>query len=291
MHFPTSELATIKLFNRSAKPASVSRIGGEDDTETETEGELSVGSNSGFIRGSSAVFPFPRSPLGQRRYEIDPDISSRIPTTNQPPYANVFLESLTFTPSLHSSPSSTPGISGTLLVRNIAYEKHVAVRFTLDDWQTTSEVSANHLVSLTTLPNTFIDQKRLTYGDIIALSPHQTQPASPINPSSHSASALSPQWDRFTFKIKLEDYAHPSLGGLTKRTMWLVARYTTGTGVETWDNNSGKNYKVAFREQPQQPQRQQDLQNATALMQKRSRVFAVSSPRAFPLSIFPCDIY
>lgn len=291
VHFPTSELATIKLFNRSAKPASVSRIGGEDDTETETEGELSVGSNSGFIRGSSAVFPFPRSPLGQRRYEIDPDISSRIPTTNQPPYANVFLESLTFTPSLHSSPSSTPGISGTLLVRNIAYEKHVAVRFTLDDWQTTSEVSANHLVSLTTLPNTFIDQKRLTYGDIIALSPHQTQPASPINPSSHSASALSPQWDRFTFKIKLEDYAHPSLGGLTKRTMWLVARYTTGTGVETWDNNSGKNYKVAFREQPQQPQRQQDLQNATALMQKRSRVFAVSSPRAFPLSIFPCDIY
>jgi hypothetical protein len=283
VHFPTNELATIRVFNRSAKPASVSRIGGGDDTETETEGELSTGSNSGFIRGSSAVVPFPKSPLGRRRYEIDPDVSSPIPTIHQPSSANVFLESLTFTPSLHPSPSSTVGISGTLLVRNIAYEKHVAVRFTLDDWQTTSEVSAKHLLSLTALPNTFVDCKKLTYGDVIALSPLHSQPVPPTDISPRSISSLPPQWDRFTFNIKLEDYAHPSLGGLTKRTMWLVVRYTTGTGVEAWDNNSGKNYKVAFREQPQQQQQQQHVpgESTTALTQKRNRVFAVSTPCAF----------
>ena len=41
-----------------------------------------------------------------------------------------------------------PYLAGTILVQKVAYKKHVAVRFTLDDWQTTSEVRVKHVVSV-----------------------------------------------------------------------------------------------------------------------------------------------
>lgn len=284
VHFPADGeggLATIRVFNRSAKPASLSRSGG-DDTETETEGELS-GSNSNsstFIRGPSAVLPFPRSPLSQQspatRHEIDPAVSSPIPAVDASSHANVHLESLTYLSSLPGS-STTPGLSGTLLVRNIAYEKQLAVRFTLDDWQTTSEVSAKHLTSLSNLPLTFLEKRQLTYGDIIALPP------STLFPTDSTVTTVTnpPQWDRFTFQIKLEDYA---LGGLSKRIMWLVVRYTTGTGVESWDNNCGRNYKIGFREKS-------SSSYSSPLMQKRGRVFAVSSPGMFHSVLYAYQIF
>ncbi len=38
-------------------------------------------------------------------------------------------------------------MTGTLLVRNITFEKRVFVRFTLDSWDTTSEVGARWVCS------------------------------------------------------------------------------------------------------------------------------------------------
>jgi hypothetical protein len=208
VHFPSNGLETIRLFSRSAKPAALSA----DDTETETESETYV------ARG----FPFPRiPPPAPPRYAIDPSSSSPIPAPDPPPSANVYLESL----SLESL-----ALSGTLLVRNLAYEKTVAVRFTLDDWHITSEVSAKYLQSLPALPD--------------ALFPN----------------VKSPSWDRFTFVIRLDDYART----LHKRTMWLVVRYVAPAVTEPsalgllsgdtiagewWDNNAGNNYKVGFREE------------------------------------------
>ena len=120
VHFPSQEeggLATIRVFNRSARPASLSRLG--EETETDTDGEASgTGSlygNGGwpgwggkYVGGST--FPFPRvpaanaaekkSPLNpskQKRiqYNIDWSVSSVIPRKNvDRRIENVFFESL-----------------------------------------------------------------------------------------------------------------------------------------------------------------------------------------------------
>ena len=112
--------------------------------------------------------------------------------------------------------------------------KHVAVRFTLDDWQATSKVRAKHVVSVLSLP--WEVSKTKTLGDAVGL----------IANSSSGAAAL-PTWDRFSFTIRLEDHAYKPQG----RTFWLVGRYSTWDGgSEWWDNNSGKNYKVAFKVGP-----------------------------------------
>lgn len=233
VHFPDNKeagLEDVRLFNRTAKPLAVSRLGGEE-TETETEGEPSS-------------FPFPRfvntfsSSAGLNQpmpvvFEIDhtvPSITSPVPAPHPPPHGNVHLESIKLTtPSLTpSSPFTlcTPYLSGTVLVRNIAFEKHVAVRFTLDEWQTTSEVRARHTSSVIA-PS----WERPTVGDAVAA----------IAAGSSDLAAAS--WDRFAFTIKLEDHAYK----LQDRVLWMVVRYSVGGGAEWWDNNSDRNYRVGFR--------------------------------------------
>ena len=116
-------------------------------------------------------------------------------------------------------------------MRIVAYRKHVAVRFTLDDWQATSKVRANHVVSVLSLP--WEVSKTKTLGDAVGL----------IANSSSGAAALT-TWDRFSFMIRLEDHAYK----VQDRTIWLVGRYSTGDGgSEWWDNNLGKNNKVTFK--------------------------------------------
>jgi len=241
VRFPTDELATVRTFSRSAKPASLLARLPADDTETETDGELSAPPD--FLRAASPIV-VPRPPLLVARCEIDLALSSPVPMKSIQPHANALLETVAYAPR---SPNGAPHrLSGTLLVRNLAYEKLVAVRFTLDDWQTTSEVSARYLASLHAFP--------------LACPTPVSPPAPPA----------APQWDRFAFTIRLEDYA----ANLAKRTLFLVVRYIAhppSGPVESWDNNSGQNYKVVFRD----------------ASLTRLRGLTVSEPRAsFPVSIF-----
>jgi hypothetical protein len=219
VHFKEKEdgLESVRLFRRTGKPVSVSKP--TSDTETETEPELSA-------------FPFPRIPSN----DFGPPISSLseiadcspIPASNPSPYANVHLESVTL------PPARPPVLRGTILVRNIVFEKHVGVRFTLDDWTTVSEVLAAYtgpVAALETLAGT--NQGR-TVGDL-------------IGPSTTSG------WDRFNFAIKLEDYE----AYLRQRTLFLVIRYSAPGVGEFWDNNSDQNYRMTFRPHtgPVQPER------------------------------------
>ncbi|KAH8094708.1 putative phosphatase regulatory subunit-domain-containing protein [Cristinia sonorae] len=231
VHFAENGLESVRVFNRTGKPMSVSKPSG-DETETETEAENSTAERS------MASFPFPSqssSSLGLSLssssqnivHEIDPspNMTSPIPASNPPPYANVHLETVTL------PRTRPPTLRGTVLVRNIAYEKNVAVRFTLDDWQTTSEVACKHVVSLPGLPPPFPRQELKrddSDGDLASRI---------VSGKVHEVS-----WDRFSFTIRLEDYE----AKLAERKLFLVARYNY-PGGESWDNNNHQNYRIGFR--------------------------------------------
>ncbi|KAF9819003.1 hypothetical protein IEO21_02417 [Rhodonia placenta] len=231
VHFADKDsgLETVRVFSRSGKPASLSKPSGEE-TETETEAEgpnVSSGSNS---------FPFPSIASAELPlYEIDTSSgrTSSVPVPMPSPYANVHLETLAL------PRTRPPALRGTVLVRNIAFEKRVAVRFTLDDWQTTSEVTCRHVVSLPSLPPPFPHPR--TVGDLAGSI------ASGDRAVNEDEGKLS--WDRFSFTIRLEDYEHK----LAERTLFLVTRYSPGCGGEWWDNNSGQNFRVGFRRAPSSP--------------------------------------
>lgn len=180
VHFADKDsgLESVRVFSRSGKPASLSKPPGEEtETETEAEGSSAPGPNS---------FPFPSlsSAGSSELYEIDPrpERTSSVPVANPSPYANVYLETLAL------PRTRPPALRGTVLVRNIAFEKRVAVRFTLDDWQTTSEVACRHVVSLPSLPPPFPHAK--TLGDLAAsIASGQVR--------SQEEEENCPSWDRF----------------------------------------------------------------------------------------------
>ena len=227
VHFPEKgyALATVRIFNRSARPAALSSPVDPNGDETETEGEEQLPTR----------FPFPPVSPGFN-YEIDPTKSSPIPAEFSLS-EHLLLESLNLSPcsSSSSSTAAKPLLIGSIILRNLAFEKHVAIRFTLDDWQTVSEVGAHYVESLSLIPPQIL----------------LSLPAS----TSADPTQKGRGWDRFTFTIRLEDYAH----SLTTRTLWLAARYRTnstypepgsaqyGPGGEWWDNNDGRNYRVEFR--------------------------------------------
>ncbi|KAF7317735.1 CBM21 domain-containing protein [Mycena kentingensis (nom. inval.)] len=267
VHFPEPEegLESVRVFKRTARPASVSfPLGVEDETETETDTDSGVrwigavsapSSRDGGRRAvSSPLNPSPRGDIASPRGDGDWKYVLEAPALPRPSNASsmVVLESLslegenTTSPAFsQSGPSASPSellLRGTLIVRNAAFEKHVHVRFTLDDWCTTCEVGAKYVESL----------------------PTSNEPG--------------PGWDRFGFSIRLSDYAPKR--GLVGRELVLVARFSVpwvdagnvgpyvwcdslvgdasssnrkwlGTGGggqgEWWDNNDGRNYRVGFK--------------------------------------------
>ncbi|TFK42189.1 putative phosphatase regulatory subunit-domain-containing protein [Crucibulum laeve] len=212
VHFPTGnqKLETVRMFNRSARPASLFQPPGEDD-ESENI-----------------------------KFRLDKQKTSLVPALDPLLSSNIYLESLDFSASqsaaamltypttkLYSPPGAEPLILiGTILVRNLLYQKNVAVRFSHDNWQTTSEVIAKYMVSLPSFPHSF------------------TVDADSAN--QHATEALGSPWDRFCFSIKLKDY----ITRLQRTPILLAIRCTSGNDgqQEWWDNNSGKNYIVAFHE-------------------------------------------
>ena len=248
VHFKEKDegLESVRLFRRTGKPVSVSKP--TSDTETETE-------------------PEPSGLLSSNRFGSSPSslteiaTCSPVPAPNPSHYANVHLESVSL------PPARPPVLRGTILVRNIVFEKQVGVRFTLDDWTTVSEVLATYtgpVASLETLAGTI--NKGKTVGDLIG-------------------STGANGWDRFNFAIKLEDYE----AYLWQRTLYLVVRYTAPGVGEFWDNNSDENYRITFRSLsgPVQPERKRGLvpsttpflMSASPALPIASRVSAHDEPR------------
>ncbi|KAG6856760.1 hypothetical protein H0H87_000938 [Tephrocybe sp. NHM501043] len=207
--------------------------------------------------------------------------SSQIPAPSSPPHVNIHLESLSLHSSSHLSSSSTlssslssyPSLRGILLVRNLAYETTVTVHFTLDEWWTTSEVTAHHVASLRNHPRALC----------LPGSRSNSSPSSSFEDLHRAGSGTGkhgaqegnegegdPKWDRFAFTIQLDEYA----ASLLSCTLWFIVRFSTASlsfpsapedlatveemdmsvgGVgghpranEWWDNNRGGNYRVRF---------------------------------------------
>ncbi|KAJ7135310.1 hypothetical protein C8R46DRAFT_648519 [Mycena filopes] len=146
--------------------------------------------------------------------------------------------------SIFQDPSSSNNeltLTGTLLARNAAFEKHVFVRFTLDGWCTTSEVGGRYVESLASFPT--------------ASSPTTTVTPTQPQEGSKEQEAPGPNWDRFAFSIRLTDYAGAPTSsgvgsnsrggagvgkGLEGRELVLVARFFApwvgrgGVGPYVW---------------------------------------------------------
>ena len=117
VHFD-SKLEHVKLFLAAQKPLAVSRDG---SPTSDTSGD----EFPSFVYGDSAresrhvKMLVPNMPSAPRKKE------------------NVALQGLVLSQEQRT-------ITGSVCVRNIAFEKWLAIRFTLDQWQTTSEVTARY---------------------------------------------------------------------------------------------------------------------------------------------------
>jgi len=251
------------MFRKHGKPIHVSHPA--EDTGTETEGESSSAVSgyryealSGFAFSANRPhrrYPstrFPRaaldplvasqpvtspSPLGKEPaghalsiecFEVDESVSSPIPSPTFDPSSNVHLESLRCTST--SSDSMETTVEGMVLVRNLSYSKQVTCRFTLDEWSTTSNVSAQYVETLSKFPASYFpSQPHRTIGDAVGIMSVMDQMG-------------DGEWDRFKFTFTVNHGVY----SLTSRTVMLCVRFGV-EGGEWWDNNGGKDYRIRFR--------------------------------------------
>ena len=123
VHFD-AQLERVKLFNKDHKPKVVSRDGSPTQYTT-SEGE---------------EYPFPSTDEeGPGNKDAKKVLQIKLPNfpTSHPPDSDLHLESLFLEDDRKS-------LKGVVVCRNFAFSKWVAIRFTFDWWQTTSEVSATY---------------------------------------------------------------------------------------------------------------------------------------------------
>ncbi|KAH8114121.1 putative phosphatase regulatory subunit-domain-containing protein [Phellopilus nigrolimitatus] len=232
VHFD-AQLEHVRLFVAEQKPAAVSRDGSPifDDTMSSGEGDSGT-------EWSGAAWParpkqrrlVPGGATSDEEAAVRRVLMMRV--LNMPARLggsevcdkDVLLE------GLHLADDAS-SVQGTVRVRNIAFEKNVAVRFTFDGWQTTSEVLARWAESCA-----------------------PPSPSAGFFPAAPSASICSdsstriielkdqgPAYDRFAFSIRLADM----LLRIDEKTLVLAVRYRAA-GSEMWDNNGGQNYRTVF---------------------------------------------
>ncbi|KDQ59688.1 carbohydrate-binding module family 21 protein [Jaapia argillacea MUCL 33604] len=122
VHFDR-QLEKVKLFLAEQKPTAVSRDGSPTDTSG-TDSDF-----PSFIYGSDE----------DKKKDLVMHLGNFPSVT--PKDADVALEELTLS-------KETKTIDGKIRVRNLAFEKWIAIRFTFDWWQTTSEVTGKYVESL-----------------------------------------------------------------------------------------------------------------------------------------------
>ena len=200
-------LVSICFFHAKGRPSAL--LNPDSDTEPDTESDDESSSSQCLVLAKA---PAPAAPPLLKVTDISP-----IPSPDIPPYPYIYLESLS--PLTGARP---PLLRGIVRVRNIAFEKRVAARFTIDNWTTVSEVLGRY-----------------------------TGPA-----GAHGDDST---WDRFAFSISLESYAprpRPSARVSRARTdsqshshaptLFLAVRFSVPGVGEWWDNNGGGDFRIVL---------------------------------------------
>lgn len=144
VHFD-AQLEHVKLFLAEQKPLAVSRDGSPTEDTSGTDSDF-----PSFIYGGSSNEKTPRRTLVMQITNMPAKVNAD---------ADVALEELLLSPD-------TTSILGRVKVRNIAFQKWLAVRFTFDSWQTTSEVTAKYVESIDSVFDRFSFSIRLN--DLLA---------------------------------------------------------------------------------------------------------------------------
>ena len=120
VHFD-QQLERVKTFLAAQRPTAVSRDGSPVETETEDDSE--------------AAFPFPPMTTSIPA-QIILHLPQFQPNNNLPElgHRDIGMETLEIAADYKS-------LKGTAVLRNIAFEKRLSIRFTFDEWQTVSEVT------------------------------------------------------------------------------------------------------------------------------------------------------
>lgn len=217
VHFD-SNLEHVKVFKFKQRPTAVSRDGSPEQTETETEEEKDsfpyiwrknqngINSRSNSPPTNSFLGPTMQSKNSPAtpQPEMEEQLVLRLPnfpsSTRLSVDREIFLERIFLAEDLRS-------VKGTVQVRNMSFEKWVAIRYTLDHWATIGEVSAE-------------------YSETI---------------KSGQADRFT-----FSIKLnELLNWPRGSATHETK-SMFMCLRYTVNE-AEFWDNNEGLNYQLNFR--------------------------------------------
>ncbi|BEI83198.1 hypothetical protein CcaverHIS002_0310660 [Cutaneotrichosporon cavernicola] len=215
VRFDDGELESVVLFLRSQRPNAVAKavdggyspVDGDDEHEKDLSDYVHFRTRrSGGARGSN----------GGDQTDFQIDTCSAVPRVRLdfgPGTQGILKDEYVVLERIEMC--QPLGLRGSVLVRNIAFEKWVGVRFTLDGWQTISEVSASH--------------------------------ASNIPPGTTGDEG----WDRFCFNIKLEDYRRK----LEDREFHLCVRYNSNGGEWWDSNGGQNyritfKHQVALRQRP-----------------------------------------
>ncbi|EIN07983.1 hypothetical protein PUNSTDRAFT_53293 [Punctularia strigosozonata HHB-11173 SS5] len=135
VHFD-DRLERVRHFLSGQKPSAVSRDGSPRETTDEEDSDWPR-----FIYGPGPPLPTEKD-AGKRVLRMRVEDGHAPAGVGQRMGDDVVLEEIKFV----NTPEGAR-VEGIVRVRNVAFEKRVAVRFTFDNWTTTSEVAGRYLVS------------------------------------------------------------------------------------------------------------------------------------------------
>jgi len=142
VHFD-AQLEQVKFFNKDHKPSVISRGGSPEDTEEDSE-FFSSGPDQQLARRKF----YPGSSEEEKIRQTLVLEQLNIPLRNALAQPNEVLGSNDVKLEKIGLSADAKLIEGAIIVRNIAFEKWISVRFTFDKWQTTSEVTARYSESI-----------------------------------------------------------------------------------------------------------------------------------------------